>query len=105
MSLTDKIMSRMGYIKKIKEDDGFCEGGDVLIQDGKVVGTPYHDFSTNHSLIDISYYFTSFILLLIIEPFFCSNSTLPPNLNVSPLPFLSNEKALGIFSILIDLGE
>ena len=47
MSLTDKIMSRMGYIKKIKEDDGFCEGGDVLIQDGKVVGTPYHDFSTN----------------------------------------------------------
>lgn len=47
MSFTDKIMSRMGFIKKVKEDDSFCEGSDVLIQDGKVVGNPYSEFGTN----------------------------------------------------------
>lgn len=46
MSLIENVMSRIGFIRDIKKDDELCNGCDVAIQDGKVVGTPYHEFST-----------------------------------------------------------
>ena len=44
MSFVEKVMNRIGYIKDIKTDDGCCYGGDVVIQDGKLIsGNPYQD--------------------------------------------------------------
>lgn len=55
MSFVEKVMSRIGYIKDIKTDDGCCHGGDVVIQDGKLVGgNPYQDMGQNKSTLSPS---------------------------------------------------
>lgn len=43
MSFVEKVMNRIGFIRDTKTDDGACCGGDVVIQDGKIIGNPYQD--------------------------------------------------------------
>lgn len=52
MALTG-LMSKIGFIKKIKEEAESCAvGGEVEIQDGKIIGNPYLQFDTFKSLLN-----------------------------------------------------
>lgn len=50
MSLIQKVMSRIGYIKDTTSEDTCC-GGDVVIQDGKVIGNPYEDLCRTKKIL------------------------------------------------------
>lgn len=51
MSFVEKVMSRIGYIRDIKSDNDACCGGDVVIQDGKIIGNPYQDMGKNKATL------------------------------------------------------
>ena len=89
MSFVEKVMNRIGFIHDIKTDDGACCGGDVVIQDGKMVGNPYQDIckektSLSPAQLEVAYEKVSCVgssidliakNLQMIEPIFWDNST------------------------------
>lgn len=46
MSLIESFMSRIGFKRQMTANDELCNGCDVAIQDGKIIGSSYDNFSS-----------------------------------------------------------
>lgn len=51
MSLTDSVMSLIGFKKNMINDTDCVCGGEVEIQDGKIIGNPYQAFESHKDLL------------------------------------------------------